>query len=264
MQSSDQGYILQDIVYNCQVNCLSHHPKLNLEEIVPGERIGNENGITYWHIANFTWDMPKTDVIDSVSEIFRLIQPHYFYEFQPTSSQDLAHITIHFKKNGDEDLPSPFLPRVLAYAYAPYQGQSDAYFNDDLDWTRLHQINSISLLKVGVHEVLHTLNFGHSSNPIDIAYAQYVPNNEINFTQDTVQSIYNKYGIPQNQPTEKNREELFKVLNIAFPTHKHLSKLPETTIVELANYFGIEASRKDLKSNTVDKVITLIQKEINN
>lgn len=216
------------------------------------------DGKIYWHIDNFTWDMDKFEVILTFEKMFRKIQPYFVPEFVSTSSPAESQITLRFRKNGDADLPEPFDSGTLAYAYLANNTDSkgyasDVFFNDGYTWTEMHSDNSISLLKVAVHEVLHACGMHHSDNPEDILFWQYQNNDSIVFSQDTIEAIYKEYGFPGGNEDD-HQYLLHQKYADVFQSWGMLSRLLERQLVKMAFQLRLTASVDDLKRDTIDKI----------
>lgn len=82
-----------------------------------------------------------------------------------------ASIRIYFVKPWDERLPVAFKEESLAYGIAPakHKNSGEIYVNEQYDWNT----DDYWLRNVLEHEILHTLNIGHSNNPESIMYYKY-------------------------------------------------------------------------------------------
>lgn len=165
-------------------------------------------GVIYWHVANFTEDMDKFKILFAFERAFSKWQTHFSpIRFESTDDRSKAAIVMHFKQNGDRDLPESFAQNVLAYAFFP-QGESlgvhsDMYLNDALNWSEFHAVGAYNLWKVVVHELGHSFGLEHSTDIRDIMYPSYQPNDEVNITQDTIDGITKLYGKIQERLTPK-------------------------------------------------------------
>lgn len=209
----------QEIKYSCQGKRTL--PIQTEGKIIP---IG---GKIYWHLANFTPDMDKYKVILAFEKAFALWQTYFNrfnIKFESTSDVNQSQITIHFKNNGDRDLPSPFQEGVLAYAYLAQNNKAlglegDMFFNDLYNWGEMHSPGSIFLLKVAVHEMGHSFGLHHSEFIEDIMYPQYQPNDSVIFTPDTIEGIVDLYGPAIEPPSggpecpeQNDARDIFKAL----------------------------------------------------
>lgn len=169
-------------------------------ERFPGNPIINSKVIK-WHLVDYTPDMDEKETLfafraafnDHLGIVFNPIK------FEETSEVKDANIVINFAVNGDRDLPFPFESTTLAYAFAPVNNKSTVWFNDVYQWASMAEPRKISLMKVAVHEFLHSLGFGHSRFANDILEPTYRDNNDIIFSPDTIQEIEKAYGALKNQ-----------------------------------------------------------------
>lgn len=163
--------------------------------------------IIYWHIEGaLTSDFEGVKVIEAFRGAFSILQPYFHpIRFESTSNLEDATVILHFAINGDEDLPMAFDTNVLAYAYAPYSGKSNVWFNDAMNWGDMHTSNTYSLQTVAVHELLHSLGLSHSDPeqwPRDILNPYYSPNYVI--SQDTEDGINYLYGAIKDRINERD------------------------------------------------------------
>ena len=242
-----------------------------VEEVRTSGKIVPIDGNIYWHIENFTKDMPKYKVILAFEQMFKILQPYVKPTFESTSNPKLSQITIRFRNNTAPDLPVKFDAQTLAYAFLANNSTalnlvSDMFFNENFTWAEVHKPKHINLLKVAVHECLHALGLYHSDDKNDILYYMYQPNNDITFTKDTIDSIYRLYGKPE-APSGENDEgeggtqkpegeiDYIKIYKEILPNKNDLNRILEDQVVLIAKNLGIDASADDLKKDTINKII---------
>ena len=218
------------------------------------------DGKIYWHIENFTPDMDKFKTIFIFEQMFKIWQKDFVPTFESTSDINESQITLRFRNTGDADLPEPFGDGTLAYAYLANDTTaagvvSDVFFNDFYKWGEMHKDAHISLLKVAVHEVGHALGLHHSDDPIDIMYWQYQSDNNLIITLDTLAGIYKLYGNPHDVPEGMRYADVYGEI---FNSKRDLLRIPESDLVIMAANLGIGATSKDLKSETVDKILEVL------
>lgn len=102
-------------------------------------------------------------------------------------------IKVNFAEDWDADLPVPFKPQSLAYAFTPWGSrQWEIYVNLNknitISWTN-------KLLKVLVHELLHSLGFEHSDNPESILYYKNLTDKWIFLPQDELLDMRRLYNL---------------------------------------------------------------------
>ena len=209
------------------------------------------NGIIWWHIHKdlYTDDMPKHKIVLAFEKCFDAWKPHLHpIKIQSTGDVNKAQVVIRFLKNGDEELPNPFGKHTLAYAYFPHGNSmglnADMFFNDDREWGEMHTAENYNLFKVAVHEVGHALGIYHSKVKEDIMYPQYLPNNNVNITLDTLGAVEELFG---DVKLAHGGSNLQLVLKQIFPTERSLIKTNRPTLRRLCTLFGIEFARLDGK-----------------
>lgn len=249
----------------CQKESLSLVQKLVRAIKTSRSGITPNNGKIYWHVVNFTPDLPKAQVVEAFEGGFKLWQKFFTpIEFESTSDPRKAAIKIHFMPKGDRRLPEPFDVGVLAYAFFP-QGKSlgihsDMYFNEDYRWQKMHTPQGISLLKVFVHEVGHALGLSHSAIKADIMFPTYQPNNSVVFSSDTVKGIDKLYKhvrdtlTPKEEPEKPPVPELPKefthtqlVIKKLYPHRFQITMLTDAQLEVIASEFNVVLNHREPK-----------------
>ena len=248
------------IKYGClpTPNYIGTNPRGGIEPI---------NGKIYWHVdeSSLTQDMEKYKIIFAIEQSFKKWQ-QYFHniEFVPSNNPSESAIVIKFKRNGDQGLPTPFGGGVLAYAFYPF-GKSlgihaDIFLNDEYEWAEMHKPGHISLQKVFIHEVGHSLGLAHSTDIENIMYPQYQPNNDIVITQDTIEGIHKLYGKPpKEEDDEAGLVNKFIRKLVGFRGEKFLQDINEPEVVFIAHVLGIDATEENLKQETITKILEKIK-----
>tara|TARA_R110000822_G_scaffold25937_17_gene78530 strand:- start:13500 stop:14225 length:726 start_codon:yes stop_codon:yes gene_type:complete len=230
-----------------------NHNVLQFSEIVSGARLNVVDGEIKWHLANFTPDMDKYKVILAFEQAFAIWQEHFHpVKIVPTSEVSEAQIILNFATNGSVDLPIRFDVGTLAYAFAPTNGTSGVWINEEYQWASMHKPNMIDLKKVIVHELGHSFNLGHSADITDIMYPAYQPNSTVTLTEDTVDGIKTMYA--EHLTPDDTDEYIVDFIRELFPTKYRLRRLSEKQLLVIADELDIEATIKDLKRKTRDKI----------
>lgn len=159
----------------------------------------NEHWYISWSMMDIPEEVPevfmKIIIGNALWEISRQIWSELKFKWTKNWNKN-AQIKIYFKKPGDKALPVNFKKQSLAYAIAPSKNQysGHVYVNEKIDWSGMRDEDSHWILKILVHEFLHALNIGHSSNKDDIMYA-YVSewDHDITFTGGTTDLLNKLY-----------------------------------------------------------------------
>lgn len=238
--------------------------KASFSVISPGQILKPVSGKFLWHIneSTITQDLSKYQVIYAFEQAFLKIQPFIDpIKFEATGNANTAQIVISFAKNGDQILPEPFESGVLAYAYAPrnesYGLHADLFVNDLYKWEDMHKPGSFFLQKVVVHELLHSLNLGHSNDTSDIMYPAYQPNNDITITLDTKKGLYQLYKQFGVQNPEGD-SDVTLVKNL-FKSKADISILTKNQINILAEFLGVVFSNRDSSQVRISKLYNKIK-----
>ena len=245
----------------CNHNKRDDHLPAGFSTIVDNNIIQPTGGIIYYHIMNFTPDLPKHKTVLSIQKAFDLIaEQMYPIQFKPTKDVKAAHIHIRFKNNDDPILPIKFDKGTLAYAFAPsgHALASTVWFNDALNWGDLNKPKYINLLKVAVHEFLHALNVGHTNTEEyknDIMQPVYNPHIPIVFTEDTQNALKHLYGNVIEGLVSKNNCNTKELSSNVFHSELELSKIPLKTLQHIAFELGIDY-KKVKKENLVKLINT--------
>lgn len=254
-------------ISEAQYGCL----KNSFEEFTTEGGIRPINGYITWYFSesNSSDSISNEDVYEGIRESLMQIQQYMGdAKFLQVGNASEAQVKIGFYKNGQSGLPQDFERNTLAYAFLGNGGTAfnvvgDIFFNDqNFNWSLSPTRSSIDFIRVMVHEALHAVPGLHHQTFDDegILYPSYNPNVPIKFTQDTIDGIQSIYGVPvvdspeepETPPTEAEcARELFKSL---FYSETRLSRLTEDQLLLIAKYLGIEASKSDRKSDTVDKI----------
>lgn len=145
----------------------------------------SQEGLIYWHIVNFPVTMDKEMTIRSFRKVFDVWQAAMdgiepigrVITYESTSDFDKSHIKLIFVHPGEtqevvrrEDGKTTVFPIPQAMdgaggtlAYVPY-GQHMVYFDQGENWAKMgsDKTGRISLLAVGLHEIGHVHDLGHS------------------------------------------------------------------------------------------------------
>ena len=220
----------------------------------------NGDGSIYWYIENFTPDMDKYKVLLAFEKCFNAWNTHlYPIRIQSTSDRSKAAIIVRFKKNGDAGLPQAFGANTLAYAYFPSGASlgihADMFFNEERNWAEMHSPSEISLWKVAVHEVGHALGIHHSQVQEDIMYPTYQPNDEVNFTLDTIGAVEHLYA---DIKRKFGGGSLMSALRHIFPGQRAINKLGKAQLRKIGSLFGEHISRFWSKDRMAKKVFRIL------
>ncbi|CAL1573971.1 unnamed protein product [Knipowitschia caucasica] len=171
---------------------------------VPDDQVGSytlfgnkwqKNALTY-RIENYTPDMPKAEVDDSIEKalgVWAKVTPLRFTRLHSGT----ADIMISFGSGDHGDFyPFDGPDGTLAHAFAPSTGiGGDAHFDDDENFT-YRSTSGYVLFMVAAHEFGHSLGLSHSNDPGALMYPTYTYSNPNTFVlpQDDVNGIQSLYG----------------------------------------------------------------------
>ncbi len=224
----------------------------NYSTIVGNSILKPVNNKFYWHVYNFTPDMPKYKVILAFTQAFQEWQVHFNpIQFVPTDDPNLAHIHIKFGNNNTPDLPVKFSNNTLAYAYAPIEPHTGImWLNEDVTWSDMSKPDHILLKVVFMHELGHLFNFGHTDYPHDIMQPEYNPNNLI--TNDSVTLLRTLYADYIN-PYISYKELILKI----FSSDIFLNKLHKKPLLQIANLLNLKLTsnyKKDILKQIINEI----------
>ncbi|XP_074160498.1 interstitial collagenase-like [Sminthopsis crassicaudata] len=169
--------------------------------ITEGNPKWEKNNLTY-SIENYTPDLTKEDVDDSIRKAFKVwsdVSPLTFTKI----SEGEADIKISFFY-GDHYDNSPFdgPGGILAHAFQPGRDiGGDAHFDEDENWTKDYR--NYNLYRVAAHEFGHSLGLSHSTDIGALMFPSYAfaDPNDIQLSQDDIDAIQSIYG-PINSPVQ--------------------------------------------------------------
>jgi len=210
----------------------SRQKRYNLE----GNR-WRRNNLTYF-IENFTPDMTRKQVEDSIEEAFQQWARVSTLTFTRVYDRRSADITIRFgaRSHGDYypfDGPSG----TLAHAFFPENGQ--AHFDEEEKFDYLDGYG-VNLMLVAAHEFGHALGLAHSNAPNSLMapiYYGYVPDYQLDI--DDVKAIQQLYG--------KNPNLLTTEAPTTKPTTEMMTKTPTNALDICEDGIGFDAAFFDLK-----------------
>ncbi|XP_020790273.2 collagenase 3-like [Boleophthalmus pectinirostris] len=154
-----------------------------------------KNALTY-RIENYTPDMTKAEVDDSIEKALQLwakVTPLRFTRIY----SGIADIMISFGRGSHGDYyPFDGPDGTLAHAFAPSSGiGGDAHFDEDENFT--YRSNSgYVLFMVAAHEFGHSLGLSHSNDPGALMFPTYSYRNPETYVlpRDDVNGIQSLYG----------------------------------------------------------------------
>lgn len=240
-------------VRNAEYGCI-----LNPEKFVTeGGIIPINDTITWYFDTKKSSDSIRiTDAREGIQRALSLIQAEIRVKLVEVFTRSEAQIVLGFYKNEDPALPQQFETSTLAYAFlgnatTAFNLVGDVFLNDQhFNWALEASSTRIDLIKVCVHEILHSLGLGHQTfDSRGILYPSYSPSFPIKFTQDTLDGLHSMYGSNKQEP-----RDVCSIIKELFPTKRKLNRLNEPELVKLANYYGIQATTDDYKQDTLNKV----------
>lgn len=174
----------REIKYSCEVPSkgLKGFTHINPSTTFPSPT----EGVYYWHVVNFTPDLPKFKTLLVFEKVFQIWQaafdaiPPVGRVIQLKSTKDIRQANIIISFGPSEHLihtsqqtmtcPDYFdgTYGVLGHAWSmvqhqPYGGQ--VHLDEDESWTDMFSIDSpkIDLLSVILHEIGHVFDLGHTN-----------------------------------------------------------------------------------------------------
>lgn len=206
---------MKEIKYSCSIPRPEQY-KLLSDKPYPFPKNGGDT--YYWHLVNFTPDVPKEKVV----LVFKLVMEKWQSGFdiippvgrhlklESTSDIEKADFIFSFGDifhkiphgEGQIDCPFPFdgVGGVLAHAFAyetvaPYGGQ--CHFDESEHWSEMHGTKEgkihTHLLTVALHETGHIVGAGHSELREAVMYPSYTGIKE-NLHDDDLNALKQKLG----------------------------------------------------------------------
>ena len=215
-----------------------------IKPMIPDANLKHKDGVVTWWLANYTDDIDKFEQVVAFKDIFMHYERENFpLRYESVKTKQQADIKIYFVQEdglvvaGEETFMCPInlSDDVLAAAYAPYGGEWQGYVfvNDNLFWElkdgdKEDRHNLVSTL---IHEIGHTFNMDHSSNPKDIMY--YMEQDGQEWGDDSIGLLFNLYKDERINALKKNKSALllfneFKVIKNA-PKARELKAEKEST-----------------------------------
>lgn len=153
-----------------------------------------------YQIENYTPDMSRREVDDSMASALKLWSDETNLSFRKVNQGSKADIHIKFGAGHHGD-SYPFDGRsgTLAHAFFPKSGETHFDEDEQFDYEDGRGVN---LMIVAAHEFGHTLGLAHSNVPDSLmapVYQGYVPNFKL--PRDDVMAIQQLYG-RKKRPTE--------------------------------------------------------------
>lgn len=189
-------------------------PLKRITRMIAKEKLAHKNGVVTWWIGNYTTDLDKYEQIVTFKDLFRFFEfENYPLRYESVKQKDEADIKIYYvsKDNrvySDDEIfecPIKMDAETLAVAYSPYGGewQGFVFINDDLFWTsKKTEKGKHQLFETLQHELGHTFNLDHSTNPKCIMY--YMEENGQSWSKETSKlmfDIYKEYRVEQLRKT---------------------------------------------------------------
>lgn len=188
---------------------------LNWAKLVP-----DENGIIYWHVANFTAKMDKFKVLFAFQTCFEKWQAAFdaiepcgrVIELRTTDDWHKAQIRLYFLNPGQssQDIVIsdgstiqvnnkwPFDGPLGVLAHRP-PNSFDLYFDEGEAWSDIHKYDKekqtlfVQLWQVAMHEIGHMMDIAHASDPLAIMYPTY-DGEHITILQDDLDGVQAAFG----------------------------------------------------------------------
>lgn len=164
-------------------SCETKQVAARLKPLARGMKLDFPNGEIKWHVANHTSDIELHEQVIIFKDLFRHYEfVNYPLRYNSTKTESEAFIKIFFVSKDNniycEDkrqfqCPFNMTSDILAVAYAPTGDKWDGhvFINDDLFWSlRKNEKGKHELFETLIHELGHTHNADHSSNPKSVLY----------------------------------------------------------------------------------------------
>ncbi|KAL8191076.1 UNVERIFIED_CONTAM: hypothetical protein K2H54_067421 [Gekko kuhli] len=142
----------------------------DVQEQRAGPQIWTKRRLTY-RINNFTPDLPKSKVVQSIQKAFKVWSDVTSLTFIRVTVRADIEIRFAYRAHGDN---YPFDRRggTLAHAFSPGEGiGGDAHFDESEKWSEYNK--EINLFLVAAHEFGHSLGLEHSNVRGALMYPTY-------------------------------------------------------------------------------------------
>ena len=205
---------------------------LNWAKIVP-----DEQGIIYWHIANFTEKMDKFKVLFAFQTCFEKWQAAFdaiapvgrVIELRATDDWHKSQIRLYFLNPGvsSQNIVISDGSTVTVCNKWPFDGPQgvlahrpphsfDLHFDEGEAWSDIHKYDKekqtlfVQLWQVAMHELGHMLDIAHSSDPLAIMYPTY-DGEHTEILKDDLDGLAAAFGKVKAELAEKLRPAMLAV-----------------------------------------------------